>query len=398
MTSQAIREAIGWNRDEYRRIDNAVLPTTKEKGDIDYLEDDPDIYSLFENSMFIPKESELKHKSAFIKGGIRFGGRYPDVIINKYDYERAKNLLTHKLGLTTTNVSKYIQEIVQFVKHVFKTENAVKYDFIDGRANTNQVWTDTIDTAAACIYKILPKPNSFTNITALPYVFGDCREHAILTTFLCNVYADYLCETEQETCNQHFRILYTRCYLVNEDTHSIDFLEEHVFGLYFMGDYYDNAYIIDALYETNDTQLSREHDRIQITFVDKNKYETYTQPDEFRNATVPVIHSGNMNVNGTKRKVFSIPIIWKNEIEFIDNAYLPNNKYDKIMIYNRVMDYDAYETIWQSHSEWCNDMRGDIALGKKRKKRMRLTKKRKYKSNKGRKLKSRRSSFISKYF
>lgn len=253
------------------------------------------------------------------------------------------------------DVFKYSVEIVRWVQKVLHTKDFVKYTIVDGTPVPARQWAETFDTAISCISKIIPRPNSFTNITGIPYMFGDCREHGILTSFLCKVYSELIGDTRE------FRVLYTKSFIIFEEERRIKQLGEHVFVIFKDR---GKLYIIDSLFESEDRQLSRNQNLHEVDFIDKDDYSTFNMPDDFRDTNKPIIHSGNFYINGTKHKLFSIPMIWENEIEIIDNSFFPKLSYEDILLYNRLFKFDEYNDLWRSHLEWCSD----LSMGKSKRK------------------------------
>jgi hypothetical protein len=370
ITSQQIRRALKNNRDN----DGISIETTKEIKIVN--EYNSNINKLYKNSLYIPDQIDVNNQTAFVRGGIRFGGRYPDIIINDYDYERAKNFLT-TLMIDSFDVFDYSLKIVRWVQSVLQTRDFVKISVIYGGIVPNvhfYQWGETFDSSTTCINKLIPRPNSFTNITGIPYVFGDCREHGLLTTFLCKVYSEMIGDTRD------FRIIYTKGFILFEDEQIIKSMGDHVFGFF---KYNNELYVIDALYESENNDIYVNQNLHKIDFVNKSEYQHFEQPENFQ-TNEPIIYTGNVYINGKSHKILSIPIIWKNEIEFIDNSFFPNLTYSNILLYNRLFKYDGYSELWQTHREWCDD----AARGNK-------SKRSKSKRSKSKRSKSKRSK--SKY-
>ena len=100
-------------------------------------------YSLIiNNSQAFPKLSDLgldsnfnfisvnKNKTMFIEGGKKFNSRYPDIVINKYDFIRALDLLNNEIEEYNNNepiydTSAYLNKIIILVRKLFNTDKSI---------------------------------------------------------------------------------------------------------------------------------------------------------------------------------------------------------------------------------------------------------------------------------
>ncbi len=328
----------------------------------------------------IPKSSELpKDKAVFIPGGLRRGGRYPDIIINKADYSRAKYIL-HQLF---PNLDKSypipeiaISKIVDFVRHSFNTEKALVFETKDDYVSVMRSWVGTVDKATKCfingVYECkedcyLEKtkyPNTTTNITALPYLIGDCREHAWVSGFLSSVYNELCSNRSSLSCSRQSRIFYNKVYISDDARKKLVFLEEHVFVLFFSAN--RNVYVIDPLYvETTDVPRI-EYNKILVKPVSICQLSDYQGFDQFakdlcfyqntgkgnKYQTSIVMECGKIiRSDGSMVRLVNIPIIYDGSTTFTNDTLAGKGNND-IMVLNREMKADNL-TSWTSFDEWC---------------------------------------------
>ena len=321
---------------------------------------DKNIEFLLENSLPIPSYESLNNKTVFIKGNIREGGRYPDIIIDKFDYERALNFLTNKLNLTE-NTSDYISKIVSHVKKIFNTKDIsenykVESNIIDSLIFSVKDNFKIFTKSENCLKYLKPSYNSLTNITALPYFIGDCREHGILVTFLCNVYKTKICKTGID-CNNNFRVIYTKLYYIDDIKKKIIYIQDHVFCIMIKN---NKIWVIDPLYSSDTLSSYIKCNKNSIIFINHDQYQNYIKEDDFISNVfknkIPIINCGYIYINNISvSKVIGIPIIWSNKLEFIDNnnILINKNSYDNLLLYNKLIHYDEYNTKWNSFNEWC---------------------------------------------
>ena len=330
---------------------------------------DNNIKLLINNSKPVPKEIEIGNRICIIKGGIRFGGRYPDIIIDRYDFIRGLRFLLSK-NIVTTKTSDYLKIIVNIVRELLHTEQAVKYNVsADGHINIDDSWISTIDSSTICINKNKYNdnsekqkyPNSLTNVTAIPYIIGDCREHAILATFLCSVYKEHICETQQKDCTNDFRLFYTTSYKVDDSNQIITLMEDHVFCLMISK---STIWVIDPLYSDDTSENYIIFNNIEAKNINKNEYINYKIENDIDNNFVnalnddnkPILHCGNIYMNRSlKYKIINVPKIFTNSLDYIKNIneLQINNYIDNVLIYNRHIKYDNYNNNWKTFDEWC---------------------------------------------
>jgi hypothetical protein len=317
---------------------------------------------LMEKCLEYPNNDFLEDKTLFIKGG----GRVPDIIVNKYDVERAENYLTMHLNLKTTETKEYLSEIISFVRRMLNTEHAVIFEMKNNLPSLMSSWTETIDKATACVKKDrenIKTSSTLSNVTALPYMFGDCREHGILISFFCNVYKNYICKKYNKDCNNQFRAIYSMSYMIDDEASTITPLLAHVFCLMISK---GKIWVVDALLSDDNSPNRKQYNTLEAQFIDKNSIANYnimTGDNDLMSKTfknnIPILHCGYYYIdNKPKFRVVNIPKNWTNKIEYIDNINVllnDTNNFNNLLLYNRIINYDNYETKWSTHSEWCND-------------------------------------------
>lgn len=330
---------------------------------------------------YLPREDELEDKRMYVMGGIRFGGRYPDIIIDKHDFPRAKQILEtsvfgRNMSQSCGNFVKDILSIVKYVRKSFHTDNAVKFEIgDDGIPKVDTAWTETIDKATACFLEEIYQckgwndckrsktslPNSFTNITALPYFVGDCREHAWLSGFLAHAYIQYCCDRDSCVYGD-VRILYTKAYLIDDSKKFIRFLEDHVFVIY--RDKEGRVFIIDPLYAED---IDPEGNYIKynsnvanpIRLCDVSQYEGFSSllqatclyPN--RGSSSPALHCGNVFVDNKPRaRIANVPIHYDGTSKYLENDTRLQS-IDDVLALNKVLKLSDLH-YWQNHNSWCS--------------------------------------------
>jgi hypothetical protein len=158
---------------------------------------DNNFYDKIYNHAFIPPTIKQimknKNRTYIIPGGIRAAGaRYPDYIITYKDIEYFKEILI-KLDILNMPIEKLnivIEKCIEFIQTRLNT-NLFN--------NTNSKWS-ILDSMVSGFSNLCLNISNFnnkkgvfmpTNLSMLLYLFGDCREHCLLLTYLLNIYLYY---------------------------------------------------------------------------------------------------------------------------------------------------------------------------------------------------------------
>lgn len=293
----------------------------------------------------IPSDDIFEKHTIVVLGGMRHGGKYPDIIIDQGDFVRARKILDSANQATFST-------IVKFVRHAFHTAEAIKYRLVDnvvisqmgaiGKARScflSGVFDCT--TPDACNEQKATFPNTFTNVTALPYLMGDCREHAWLCGFFGRVV----------TGKDNIRILYTRAFSVNDKAKTIKYVEDHVFVLYWQTD--ETVYVIDPFYETVtiDAPMYVKYNSVIPTLVPKESLVGYTGLDALATVAAPLLHCGNSYVGGKHHaRIINIPIIYNGTYNLIESSIIDPMI---VTVMNRKMRLAS--TGWPDFNVWCRD-------------------------------------------
>jgi len=347
---------------EPNNLDKVDLKTTNRVISFSNNNMDTNMELLFKNSFPFLTEDTINNDIIIIRGG---RSRVPDIIIDKHDFQRAINYLVTNLQLNTTT-SEYIKKIVEFVRIMLHTDDVVKFELVNEMPILDTAWQATVDYASACIKKNTTElTNKLTNMTALPYIIGDCREHGLLSSFLCNVYQDYICKQSNTDCNNIFRAIYTTSYKVNDDDQTIEKIEDHVFCL-MLNKVKKTIWVIDPLYSDNTSSNRMTFNNTQATFINKDDYKNYKVVGKERDISKyqtsldegkPILWCGNIYINDKhKFKVINIPKLWDGSIEVIekeDNDQFQQLSNDNLLLYNRIFKYDEYLISWKKHKDWC---------------------------------------------
>ena len=331
-------------------------------------------YSLIiNNSQAFPKLSDLgldsnfnfisvnKNKTMFIEGGKKFNSRYPDIVINKYDFIRALDLLNNEIEEYNNNepiydTSAYLNKIIILVRKLFNTDKSIIFKNIDGFPDASESWNNTYNNLTICVAEMNNNITfSLTNIMALPYLSNDCREHAFLTGFLSYVFQQYCCKKFNKDCENEIRIMYTSSYIIYEHTKVIEFDEDHVFVL--LINKHKEIFVVDAFYTDNNQKHKVIFDKRKIVEIDKQTYMNYKYDDDFKgsldNPNIPFLCCGKMYVdNKEKYKIITIPKIYNNTLKFIDTTKYKLNK-NNILIYDDIIKFDGYYNKPIFFNKWC---------------------------------------------
>jgi len=292
----------------------------------------------------IPKQYN-GDKTYYIGGGIRFGGRTPDVIINYHDIDvgnKYLNMMDINRNNHDLSMEQIINKIIQFVRINFMSDRILH--FSESGHVSVQTWYDTIDKTTDCFLKKLldckektecynKKKGKFTltNISMLPYFIGDCREHAILSSFLLGLYVSKFKQ------NNIVGIMYTTAYLMDEGKKHIQYLEDHVFCVYITNNN-NEIHIIDPLYSKfNTSEKKIIYDMNKIEEISKDTLNSYTFDDDINKNKIfgsnLLLHCGNL-IHGTQiiNKIINVPIIFNGNNQYINNFPIDS---DKIYFYNK---------------------------------------------------------------
>jgi hypothetical protein len=333
-----------------------------------------DIYDLlYLHSHPLPTIEQLQTQTMFELGGLRYGGRYPDIIIDKNDVTRSSEML-QKIDIDTTckTVSEGLFKIVDYVRSRFHTDKAVKF-FVNpatGLPDVSKSWESTIDLATSCFVestydchnsnscyaKKKIYTNTTTNITGLPYLIGDCREHAWLSGFLTQMYFLQFCPSEK----REVFIFYTKSYVVDDVAKTVQFLEDHVFTL-FISPNTKKIFVVDPLYAAkpeSGTYLLFNSE--QVTPVKISELADYSGIGDLlkslcnynRPSPSPLFECGKVFVDHKQTsRIVNVPIFYDGSLKFIDEPGNPDPGMMKILNHN----YNFKNLInWKIHSSWCS--------------------------------------------
>ena len=352
---------------DYTRSDDDKNVTLK-KDEILYFGDD-----LYTHIKLLPSYDDLINKDFFIIGGIRFGGRYPDITISSKDYEYGRYYLYEYLKIKINEITdekilfNNIEMIIKFVRSQFKTDTILEFEektlTIDNEPFTfaflsRKKWK-LLDTTTTCVKnKLFECTNNVcsinekdyqvttTNVSLLPALLGDCREHAWLLGFLVKILL------EDYKKDYKIGIFYGKCYICPTKKKTIHFLEEHVFCV--LSDPKNNLTILDALY-FDKSKNCFENKRIRNCFIFNNRplKKTCNELGSYNNYDLikgqNSYYSGASYLNGEKIcDIISVPIIY-------NNIYSYTDKKNNMLIYNKNIDKPPEKIInsWNKFHEWC---------------------------------------------
>ena len=353
-----------------------------------YIPAGPTIQELIErNSHMFLGEYEMRESNTamFVTGGLRFGARYPDIIVDHFDYIRARDILleagVHASPCSSLEKQKSIRKIVDYVRHCFHTDDMQKWVLNDdGFPEINESWNLTIDKATECFVRTVYNCNSSdscyaqkrkytntsTNVTALQYMLGDCREHAWLGGFLVNVYIRDCCMQSAQACSSQVRVFYTQAFIVNDSRQTVKYLEDHVFVVYLAG---SEVFIIDPLYSGSSGRNYLMYDTMHVRRVEASEVMNYTGSkallDSFH-TTGLMLECGRVIVNNEKvARIVNVPKIYDGSYNIEKD---PDVSAESALLLNRLIDVSTLSH-WNSHDDWCN---ARPIRGGKRKRRSRL--------------------------
>jgi len=309
-----------------------------------------DIQLVLRNSAPFPKVEDLSELTAYIQGGTRYGSRYPDIIINRYDIERAKDILKHNKNTT----------IVDIVFKRLHIDNLMFNDFSEIPSVFDYPWkhtklynppffkhhyrfiqnTFTCKSEKKCKKTMKANPNTLTNISALPYTLGDCRELAWYTILLCSV---------KPTKDAIYRVLYTTIYTVDHINKVMYEFMDHSFVVKFHG---NTMTVVDALMNKKLVNCIVLHD-YPLLVVQPSKIKDYTMK-YFANAhsSRPIFECGVTYVDGVQsNSVYIIPKIYDGSMKFIDEHKFNPHPEDTILFWNKQFPYTDKQ-IWNTHRQW----------------------------------------------
>jgi len=319
---------------------NKTYPTIKE-----YKLKSNDIIEENSLSLFnLPRD-----KNIFIQGGIKYGSKWSDILIQSSDYERVNKLLPK------------LKNIILFVRKAFNTDKFLKFKNNFNVDKDNKLWWETITKNSwcflisifgctynknkNCIYnKFKEYPNSINSVTALPFFIADCREHAFFFGFLL---ANYFMNNKKLGI-QDVRVIYTKSYKVMDN--KIFFYEDHVFPIIKKN---NNWFSVDPFYGKK-TPYSIYYLNVQIKLIKKDKLPS-NAPLEMKDAKV-VLRCGKIyRDNKIVGEIYNIPIYFTNHYNVIETDIKSNQKL--FYMYNRpiiIKDYyqDLKFPLWNFNS-WC---------------------------------------------
>jgi hypothetical protein len=294
---------------------------------------------------------DLETLTAYIPGGLRFGARYPDMIINSDDFVRARQMLNKWKAVSE-------DDIVDMTVKMLRIDELVAADF---RYYRIPPWNATKDydtlsffkaeqcfdrevfrceTQKQCRQQKQKFSKSLTNITALPLVIGDCREYAWLTGFFCHV-------LNQDPA-VHYRVCYTTLYVVMDDTQSIYEFMAHVFILRFQN---DAITVIDALRRPGENTIVLHNERVRfIKDTIFNKYSIFPSKRLDHDKNTPILEFGKVFVGGEeKHRIVAVPQFYDGSLRFISP---PLKNPDNVLLFNREIPYTS-KPVWFNAEDWC---------------------------------------------
>ena len=318
-----------------------------------------------------PMPKSFDGKTYYINGGIKYGGRHPDIIINAVDEEIGIKYLK-SIGVYEGDILKMytmkdiINKIIMFIRENFLSDRLLHFDDKTGSVDAAR-WYATVDSTTNCFIKKVFKCGdaecqqlkmgqfTLTNISALPYFIGDCREHAFLAAFLLGLFL--IKHKKSNTAG----ILYTSAYIYNQEDNTVTYMEDHVFCIYATNEN-SEIHIIDPLYSKfNKYEKKILYDEHQPTIFLNDVFEncTFLSLDKnISNARVEtdiksakiIIHCGNMIGDGTVRKIINIPKFYDGNNMIVNNFTFDK---DKVYFYNKIFDRPENLIKWKSFADWC---------------------------------------------
>jgi hypothetical protein len=324
---------------------------------------------------FLSEEQMKDSRTAmFVKGGLRFGARYPDIVVDQFDYVRGRNILL-QAGVETSSCSSKekqvsITKIVNYVRRCFHTNDMLKWVLnSEGFPEINDSWTSTIDKATQCFVNTVYQcdtsdecyakkkkyTNTTTNVTALQYMLGDCREHAWLGAFLVNVYIRDCCARAQRGCDSQVRVFYTQAYVVDDSKQTVRFLEDHVFVIYLAG---NEVFIVDPLYSRPSSGKNYLlYDTTRARVVEASDISAYAGAKSILDANEKsglMLECGSVIVNDKKiARIVNVP-------KYYDGSYFaeedPDVSAESALLLNRLIEVSKLSH-WNSHEDWCKQVK-----------------------------------------
>jgi len=297
----------------------------------------------------------------FIQGGTKFGGRYPDIIINKYDVIRALNIIHNEILLYEDPIlletPMYLNKIVFLVRKILNTDKSMIFEMVNGLPDPTRSLNHRYNSLNLCESEINKNSIPLTNIMGLQFLSNDCREHGWLTGFVSYVFQLYCCKKYNKDCKNEIRILYTSSYVVYDDTKEIIYDQDHVFAILINKN--NQIFVVDAFYINNkDTKNMVVFNKNEITEINKKLYKNYKYDNNFLNkindSSIPFLSCGEIYIENKKKyKIITIPKIYNNT-----NTYFDTSKYNlnenNILIYNDVLEFDEDNNKPKFFDEWCN--------------------------------------------
>lgn len=341
---------------------SSKIQIIKEFDEYDYPDDiNKNIIALLKNTSPLPLLSDLYRVAAFIPGGTRFGARYPDIIINKYDIYRARQILI-KNNIHNEDVDFY-DRVADLVFTKFNAQDLIFNDYreinrppwsslpVDGVESLPPFFnhyhqfikkTFNCETRKNCIKTMKKKPNTLTNISALSYTMGDCREMAWLTALFCSA-----------ANNIKYRVCYTTLYSVIDEEKQLYELFDHVFVLKF-----DSAgiSIVDPFayrYQPNGIILHNMPVKIvKIGDYSINSIERKSIHKEMSSGSAIFLECGKLYVDGQqKHRLVAVPKIYNGSLKFIDDRQFNTEPEKNVLVWNKTMPW-TYDKIWNKHNNW----------------------------------------------
>jgi hypothetical protein len=181
-------------------------------------------------------------------------------------------------------------------------------------------------------------PNTLTNISALPFTIGDCREIAWLTALLCN--------SGKLNNIIKYRVCYATLYMADDEQMKLHKIFDHVFVVKIFN---DTITIIDPFaMKKQDNGIILHNANVRI--VDNSDFKNYLFEHELGSPLI--LECGQIYIDGLpKHRLLAIPKIYDGHINFIDTTIFNPDPKNKVLLWNKAVPYTD-ERIWKTHIDW----------------------------------------------
>ncbi len=273
-------------------------------------------------------------KCIYVEGGFKHGARYPDIIINKGDYERIpkmpkveinkfvkKRFDVDKLIVKDLHYTSFAPWSILLRNNTAKNRKTIKQNIgrlqFDKRDLRLRKRLFNCKTQKHCVQKQKASGLSLTNITALCH--GDCREIAWYTAMMYNAIR-----------GGNYYMCYVSLYVDVNST--MYYVMDHVFVIH-----KKNGILkaVDAIFD----QMTSPN-----CFVIHGSSVKKVKTDSFGDRLV--LEVGNVYINNKKmHRLLAVPKIYSGEIYFINQLPV---KEGQVLVMNRPVDFDKACAL-QSH-------------------------------------------------